>query len=130
MKITSTLIEANVPTVNGRIYPDDILKQMVSESKELMKTKKFFGTYGNNESDMLNLDNITHQIIDIDLINGKVIATAELLNTSASKNLLIQLDKHSYDFTMRTSGIGTLEGNVVKDFKLTSINIYDKKNCM
>ena len=130
MKITSILIEANVPTVNGHVYSKDILNQMVSESKKIIETGNFFGMYGNNKNDKLDLSKITHRITDIDFIDEKVIATAELLNTSASKNLLIQLDKYPNDFTMRTSGIGTLEGNVVKDFKLISINIYDKKDCV
>jgi len=124
------LLEVNTPTVNGNVYSREILKQMINESKEIVESGKFFGTYKDFNNDVINLNQVTHRVINIDLVDDKVIATAEILNTPAGEKLLMQLDKHPQDFVMRTVGFGTVEDNVVKDFKLASVNIYDKKDCV
>ena len=130
MNITSVLLEVNTPTVNSRVYPREVLKQMISESKEIVESGKFFGTYKDFDSDAIDLSKVTHRVTNIDLVDDKVVTTAEILNTPAGEKLLMQLDKHPQDFVMRTVGFGTVEDNVVKDFKLASVNIYDKKDCV
>ncbi len=130
MKITSVLLEANTPTLNGNVYSRDVLKKMISESKEIVESGKFFGTYKDFDKDAIDLTQVTHRVTNIDLVDDKVVATAEILDTPAGERLLIQLDKHPQDFVLRTVGFGIVEHNVVKDYKLVAVNIYDKKDCV
>jgi len=123
------LYKTDVPGPNGRIYSKDVVKAAFEEYYSRIKNQQSFGNLGfrlyysvlNNP--VQDLNNASHRIDDIeDVPEGFNITATCLQKTKAGKILSEMLtNKVAVRFGLR--GIGRIEDNHVKDFKLISVDI-------
>ena len=115
MKVKLNL-KPDVPTVNGRIYPKDIIEKEIL-SRELPVY------LGAGEGEL----NIFEDLIGFarSKLNKKneIISEINLLTSNAAK-IFSTMPSSGYDYTIK--GIGEVSNNIVSDFKCSSINVVDK----
>lgn len=81
-------LQANIKNRNGRIYPMDIMEPEVERyKKEYVDTNRALGELGHpfNNSPNINLDRVSHQIVDIWRDGDYFKAKAKLLDTPFGK---------------------------------------------
>ena len=124
---TTTILTANSPTINGRIYPKDVLEAIVESSKD---KEIFGGGPGYDQDPHITLTDITHKVTNIRLEGDTLVCDIDLMNTPAGKpivNLAISLNANSLDdmgLEVVPSGYGKIsDDSVVTDYTLHCVNI-------
>ena len=86
MLVKGKLQEAGVKNGNGRVYPQDILKQQVEKYVDgPIKSKTSTGELDHPDSSVINLSNISHLITKIWWEGNDVMGELLLLNTPSGK---------------------------------------------
>ncbi len=100
MVVTGVLQRADAKNQNGRVYPSEILKR---ESEKYMdnfvKQRRAMGELDHPESSVVNLKNVSHNIIDMGWDGKDLMGTVEILPTP-SGNIL---NSHSAELMVRIS---------------------------
>lgn len=105
--------QADVPNLNGRIYPKDLLEKVI-ESQSLM------GMVGMNETSTLELEKVSHKVENLRMENGYLVGELKILSTPMGKTLS-QLPYNENSF--RLSGVGTVDKDGrVENFSPIAIN--------
>lgn len=99
---------------NGRFYPSELWENVVSdpEVKEKLKTRAMYGTVGHSQKidDQAILEGkVSHIVTSMEIVNGKGIGEALILNTEAGRNLNTILQAGGSMF-VSTRADGTFEG--------------------
>jgi hypothetical protein len=128
MKIVCDLIQADVPTLNGRIYSKKIMEQCIENTQEKIKNRQLFITQTDKPSPkgIVNLEDCCAVITELKLNeNNKFEITVESL--SGFKGPMF--DKFIKYCDVSPFGIGTVDqnNNIGEDYKLISFNLYPKQ---
>jgi len=117
-------LEANVKNRNGRKYMQETLDREVKDFYETkIKTKRSMGELDHPPEPTINLDRISHVITDLKMEGNIGYGVAKLLNTPCGQIAKALVDD-GIQLGMSTRGVGTLDGDLVKDdFKLITIDI-------
>ena len=125
--VTGCLQRADAKNQNGRIYPKDILMREVKNYKKVQVTeRRALGELDHPESSVVNLQNVSHNVIDCWWDGNDVMGTVEVLGTPAG-NILKELLKAGVKLGISSRGLGSVEelyedgGNTLKvkdDFEL------------
>jgi len=110
-------IKPDEPTLNGRIYPKNIIEDEII-SKEL---PVYLGI-GNGELNILE-DLIGFAKSEINEKN-EIVSEIKLLSSNAAK-IFSTMPSDGYDYTIK--GIGEVLDNIVSEFKCSSINVIDRE---
>lgn len=107
--VTGVIQRANVPNQNSRIYPKDILEREVARyiSEEIAQNRAL-GELDHPEDSVVNLRNVSHNIIDIKWNGDDVIGTIEIL-TTPSGNILRELLKNGITVGISSRGMGSVK---------------------
>jgi len=85
--VSGILQRANAKNQNGRIYPRHILDRELNKYQTLIKERRSLGELDHPDSAIVNLQNVSHIILDAHWDGDDIIGTIEVLNTPAGKIL-------------------------------------------
>jgi hypothetical protein len=109
MVVTGVLQRADAKNQNGRVYPSEILKR---ESEKYMdnfvKQRRAMGELDHPESSVVNLKNVSHNIIDMGWDGKDLMGTVEILPTP-SGNILKDLLKAGILLGISSRGLGSVK---------------------
>lgn len=121
--INGIFAEADILNGNGRIYPRHELKAAVDSFNEMVKSGvTLVGELNHPQSLSINLDKTSHHIVEMKLVDNKVIGRAKILPTP-SGNIAKTLILEGIKLGVSTRGRGNLLENVVADFELVTVDI-------
>ena len=122
--VKGVLQRANAENQNGRIYPKEILAREVANYKKTqIAEKRALGELDHPESSVVNLNNVSHNILDCWWKGNDVVGKVEILGTP-SGNILKELLQAGILLGISSRGLGSVreldEGTVAveDDFEL------------
>ena len=117
-------LEANIKNRNGRRYMQETLEREVKDFYETkIKTKRAMGELDHPPEPTINLERISHIITDLYMDGNIGYGVAKLLNTPMGEIAKALVDD-GIQLGMSTRGVGTLDGDLVKDdYKLITVDI-------
>lgn len=121
--VKGVLQRADAKNQNGRKYPKNILSREAQKYMELIKQRRALGELDHPDSSVINLNNVSHNIIDMGWEGNDLVGTVEILTTPAG-NILRELFKAGITLGISSRGMGSVrelgEGTVEvqEDFDL------------
>jgi hypothetical protein len=107
--VKGVLQRAESKNQNGRVYPRDVLLKEVSKYlKEQVTERRALGELDHPESSVVNLNNASHNIIEMHWDGDDLLGTVEVLGTPAG-NILKQLFKSGIKLGISSRGLGSVE---------------------
>ena len=124
LRVSGIIQRAGVENHNGRIYEQDILEREIQKYKDgPVKEKRALGELDHPDSSVINLNNVSHNIVEITMRGGDVHGVIEIL-TTPSGNILKELFRCGVTVGISSRGMGSVEENskgvlmVQEDFDL------------
>lgn len=111
-KLTVTILRADHPNENGRIYPLAALESCV---KKYETDGPIIGSFGVS-ADPVSLSDASHIVDNLRIENGFLVGDVKFLTQQA------QQISSMPDITFRPMGYGVIKDNVVTDYQLISID--------
>ena len=117
-------LEADVKNRNGRKYMKETLVREVEDFyKNKIVKKRSMGELDHPPEPTLNLDRVSHIITDLKMKDNVGYGVAKLLSTPMGEIAKCLVDD-GVQLGMSTRGVGTLDGDMVKDdYKLITVDI-------
>ena len=113
--VNGVLQRAESKNQNGRVYPKDIL---VRESKkytaEFIKERRAMGELDHPDSSVVNLQNVSHNVLEMHWKGNDLVGTVEVLSTPAG-NILRELFKSGIKLGISSRGLGSIKQESVGD---------------
>jgi hypothetical protein len=107
--IKGIFLMGNIKNRNGRVYPIEILDKEVSRYlKEMVKTNRAFGELGHPSGPTINLDRVSHIIVDLKKDGNNYIGKAKLTETPMG-NIAKGILKSGGKFGVSSRGLGSLK---------------------
>ena len=107
--VTGVLQRADAKNQNGRVYPVDVLKREAEKYMEnFVKQRRAMGELDHPESSVVNLKNVSHNIIDMGWDGKDLTGTVEILPTP-SGNILKDLLKAGILLGISSRGLGSVK---------------------
>lgn len=128
VRIKGVLQRANAKNHNGRIYPKDILDREVKKYISLVNERRALGELDHPDSTVVNLRNVSHNIVEMHWDGDDLYGTIEVL-TTPSGNIVKELMKNGIRLGVSSRGVGSVipldEGTVEvdEDFNLICFDI-------
>jgi hypothetical protein len=128
--ISGVFQRANGKNQNERVYPREILEREVSRyMSECVTQRRATGELDHPSSEIVNLKNVSHTVIDLKWDGDDLIGTLEILPTP-SGNILRQLVESNILLGISSRGMGSVKQNmregsniVQDDFNLICFDI-------
>jgi hypothetical protein len=124
--ISGIFLQSNLKNRNGRIYPKEVMSREVERYvKENVLTNRAVGELGHPEGPSINLDRVSHRIIELKEDGDNYIGKALVLNTQQGMNVQYLL-KGGVQLGVSSRGLGTIKENsqgileVQSDFHLAT----------
>jgi hypothetical protein len=121
--VQGVLQRADAQNQNGRVYPKEILEREVKKYQQLIKERRALGELDHPDSSVINLKNVSHNIVECYWDGNDLIGKVEILPTP-SGNILIALLKSDIRLGISSRGMGSVENigegkvKVGEDFEL------------
>jgi len=91
--VKGVLQRAESQNQNGRVYPREILMREAKKyTDEFIKERRAMGELDHPDSSVVNLQNVSHNILEMHWQNNDLVGTVEVLSTPAG-NILKELFK-------------------------------------
>jgi len=126
--IEGVFMQANAQNRNGRIYPKKTLESATNKYQtEQVSKGRAVGELGHPDSPTINLDRVSHKIVELNWDGDNVMGKAEILETPMGKIVRGLMDGE-VQLGVSTRGMGSLQQEkgktVVKDdFILSTVDI-------
>lgn len=123
--ITGPFLQAEIKNRNGRIYPIDILSREVTRyTKDLINENRALGELGHPDSPNINLDRVSHIIVELRQDGNDFIGRAKIMDTPNGRIVKALIDD-GVKLGVSSRGLGSLrnspKGSVVgEDFYLAT----------
>ena len=86
--IEGIFLQADIKNRNGRIYPLNVMENEVNRyMAEVVKNKRAYGELGHPAGPQINLDRVSHLIVDLRKSGKNFIGKAKLTDTPMGKLL-------------------------------------------
>lgn len=109
MLVTGTLQRADAKNQNGRVYPKNILEREAAKYLDnFVKQRRAMGELDHPESSVVNLKNVSHNIVDMGWDGDDLVGTVEILPTP-SGNILKDLLKAGILLGISSRGLGSVK---------------------
>lgn len=115
------ICELNVPDSSGTLWTESTFVDCIGKS--------YFGLVGPQDGDILNLIDVSHQILNTRIQDGYFVGDLKILNTKNGRllNYIISDEENLKSVAFRIHGTGDIDDNGnVYDLKILSINMVDK----
>jgi hypothetical protein len=107
--VTGVLQRADAKNQNGRVYPEDVLKREAEAyMQNFVKQRRAMGELDHPESSVVNLKNVSHNIVDMGWENKDLVGTVEILPTP-SGNILKDLLQSGILLGISSRGLGSVK---------------------
>ena len=107
--VKGVLQRAESKNQNGRIYPREVLlKEVAKYLENQVRERRALGELDHPESAVVNLNNTSHNIIEMHWNNDDLMGTVEVLSTPAG-NILKELFKSGIKLGISSRGLGSVE---------------------
>ena len=124
LRVGGIIQRAGVKNHNGRIYEQKILEREIKKYIDgPVREKRALGELDHPESSVINLNNVSHNIVEVTMKGGDVHGVIEILTTPAG-NILKELFRCGVTVGISSRGMGSVEENsdgvlmVQEDFDL------------
>ena len=122
--VSGVLQRAGAKNQNGRVYPREILAREVAEYKKVqIAERRALGELDHPESSVVNLQNVSHNVLDCWWKGDDVVGKVEILNTPSGR-ILKELLKAGIKLGISSRGLGSVSSigentvSVEDDFEL------------
>ena len=127
--VKGILQRADTKNQNGRVYPKEILMREAKKySDNFVKQKRAMGELDHPESSVVNLQNVSHNVTEMNFNGDDLVGTVEVL-TTPSGNILRELFKNGIKLGISSRGMGSVESvnesgaqEVQDDFELIAFD--------
>ena len=107
--VTGVLQRAEAKNQNGRIYPRNILmREATKYSDSYIKERRALGELDHPDSSVVNLNNVSHNVLDMKWQGNDLVGTVEVLSTPAG-NILKELFKSGIKLGISSRGMGSVK---------------------
>ena len=107
--VTGVLQRADAKNQNGRVYPKEILMREVKKYTDTnIKERRALGELDHPESSVINLKNVSHNVLEVKWSGNDVVGVVEILPTPAG-NILKELLKCGIRLGISSRGMGSVE---------------------
>jgi hypothetical protein len=123
--IEGTFLQGDIKNRNGRVYEFKMLKDKVEQyRKEFVEQKRAFGELGHPEGPTINLERVSHMIVELGPDGKNFYGKAKIMDTPYGKIVKNLMDEGA-KLGVSSRGVGSLEekngANYVKDdFRLST----------
>ena len=124
LRVGGIIQRAGVKNHNGRIYEQAILEREIKKYIDgPVREKRALGELDHPDSSVINLNNVSHNIVEVTMKGGDVHGVVEVLTTPAG-NILKELFRCGVTVGISSRGMGSVEENsegvlmVQEDFDL------------
>ena len=105
--IQGIFIQGNKKNKNGRVYPMEILEKEVNKYvTELVEKKRAFGELGHPDGPTINLDRVSHMIVELEKDGENFVGTAKIMDTPNGKIVKALIDEGA-SLGVSTRGLGS-----------------------
>ena len=122
--VKGVIQRAEAKNQNGRVYPKEILEREIQKYiAGPVKERRALGELDHPESSVINLQNVSHNVIKVKMVGDDVYGEVEILSTPAG-NILKELFRNGITVGISSRGMGSVQesGNgtveVQDDFEL------------
>ena len=122
--VKGVIQRAEAKNQNGRVYPKEILEREIQKYiAGPVKERRALGELDHPESSVINLQNVSHNVIRVKMVGDVVYGEVEVLSTPAG-NILKELFRNGITVGISSRGMGSVQesGNgtveVQDDFEL------------
>jgi len=107
--IEGVFLQADITNRNGRCYPSEIMEKEVERySNAFIKTNRALGELGHPDGPSINLDRVSHSIIELKQVGNDFIGKAKILETPMG-NIARNLIESGVQLGVSTRGMGSLK---------------------
>ena len=107
--VKGVLQRAESKNQNGRIYPREVLLREVGKYLDTnVSERRALGELDHPESSVVNLNNASHNILEMHWDNDDLLGTVEVLSTPAG-NILKELFRSGIKLGISSRGLGSVE---------------------
>jgi len=109
LRVSGIIQRAEAKNQNGRIYPKEILMKEIKNYMEgPVKERRALGELDHPESSIINLQNVSHNIVEIKVDGNDIYGTFEILSTPAG-NILKELFRNGITVGVSSRGMGSVK---------------------
>lgn len=113
--VSGVLQRAESQNQNGRIYPKDILMREAKKyTTEFIKQNRAMGELDHPDSSVVNLQNVSHNVLEMHWEGNDLLGTVEVLGTPAG-NILKELFKAGIKLGISSRGLGSIKQESASD---------------
>jgi len=114
LMVSGIIQRAEAKNQNGRVYPKDILEREIKKYAEgPVKERRATGELDHPESSVINLQNVSHNIVEIKMKGNDVYGKVEILSTPAG-NILKELFRSGITVGISSRGMGSVKENMTE----------------
>ena len=106
--VKGILQRAEAPNQNERVYPKEILMREAKKYETLIKERRALGELDHPDSSVVNLNNASHNVLEMHWEGNDLLGTVEVLSTPAG-NILKELFKSGIKLGISSRGLGSVK---------------------
>jgi len=123
--VKGVLQRAESKNQNGRVYPREVLLREVEKySGTNVKERRALGELDHPESSVVNLNNASHNILEMHWDGDDLLGTVEVLSTPAG-NILKELFRSGIKLGISSRGLGSVEPVNEADGEEGTVEVQD-----
>ena len=112
LMVSGIIQRAEAKNQNGRVYPKDILEREIKKYAEgPVKERRAMGELDHPDSSVINLNNVSHNIVEVNMKGNDVYGKVEILSTPAG-NILKELFRNGITVGISSRGMGSVKENM------------------
>jgi hypothetical protein len=121
--IEGIFLQAELKNRNGRMYPQEMLQREISRYvTEYVDKKRAFGELGHPDGPTINLDRVSHMIVDLKAEGSNFIGKAKILDTPNGKIVKALIDEGA-QLGVSSRGMGSIRTEGV-DIQVVQDDFY------
>jgi hypothetical protein len=107
--VSGVLQRAEAKNHNGRVYPRNILMREANKYADTyIRERRALGELDHPDSSVVNLNNVSHNVLNMDWKGNDLVGTVEVLSTPAG-NILKELFKSGIKLGISSRGMGSVK---------------------
>ena len=107
--VSGVLQRADAKNQNGRVYPaETLMREAAKYAKVQVKERRALGELDHPDSSVVNLNNVSHNVLEMHWKGKDLVGTVEVLGTPAG-NILKELFKSGIRLGISSRGMGSVE---------------------
>ena len=123
--VNGVLQRADAKNQNGRVYPHETLMREAEKYSDIQITeRRALGELDHPDSSVVNLNNASHNILEMHWNGNDLVGTVEVLGTPAG-NILKELFKSGIKLGISSRGLGSVEELSEDDSENPTVKVKD-----